>query len=55
MSNNLVKYVIEKYSFLIFFNRCSEDSSSTDTESSSQQSHSGNDFVMVEKHDAQDT
>ncbi|CAI6343191.1 unnamed protein product [Macrosiphum euphorbiae] len=35
--------------------KCSEDSSSTDTESSSQQSHSVNDFVMVEKHDAQDT
>ncbi|VVC37325.1 WD40/YVTN repeat-like-containing domain,Translocation protein Sec62 [Cinara cedri] len=35
--------------------KCSEDSSSTDTESSSQQSHTGNDFVMVEKQDAQDT
>lgn len=35
--------------------KCSEDSSSTDTESSSQQSHTGNDFVMVEKQDTQDT
>lgn len=35
--------------------RCSEDSSSTDTESSSQQSHTGNDFVMVDKQDTQDT
>jgi len=35
--------------------KCSEDSSSTDTESSSQQSHTGNDFVMVDKQDAQDT
>jgi translocation protein SEC62 len=35
--------------------KCSEDSSSTDTESSSQQSHTGNDFVMVEKQDTHDT
>lgn len=41
--------------FLIFISRSSEDSSSTDTESSSQQSHTGNDFVMVDKQDAQDT
>lgn len=44
-----------KYVCIYFVNRCSEDSSSTDTESSSQLSHTGNDFVMVEKQDAQDT
>jgi len=47
--------IFKKKLFLIFVNRCSEESSSTDTESSSQQSHTGNDFVMVEKQDAQDT